>query len=249
MNDAGPRRMSTPRGLWAVVPVKWLSRTKRRLIPLLSSHERVALARAMLQDVLSALTRTSALAGVMVITGDAGATAMAHAAGALVIADTESAGTTAAVTVAAQHLDGMGREGMLVIPADVPLITPADIEVILAAHRIAPSVTLVPASVDGGTNALACSPPGVVPFCFGRDSFRRHREAARARGIEPAVSRLARVGHDIDRPGDLAAFLLRPSATHAYAYLTANGIRARLLHVHPGRRRDMVAMTGDAVSS
>lgn len=235
MNDAGPRRMSKPRGLWAVVPVKWLSRTKRRLIPLLSSHERVALARAMLQDVLSALTRTSALAGVMVITGDVGATAMAHAAGAAVIADTENAGTTAAVTVAAQHLDGMGREGMLVIPADVPLITPADIEMILAAHRIAPSVTLVPASVDGGTNALACSPPSVVPFCFGRDSFRRHREAARARGIEPETLRLERVGHDIDRPDDLATFLLRPSLTKTYAYLTTNGISGRLRHVHPDR--------------
>lgn len=235
MNNAGPCRPSRPRGLWAVVPVKWLGRTKRRLMPLLSSRERAALARAMLQDVLSALTRTPALAGVMVITGDAGATAMAHAAGALVIADTENAGTTAAVAVAARHLDGMGCEGMLVIPADVPLITPADIEVILAAHRIAPSVTLVPASADGGTNALACSPPGVVPFCFGRDSFRRHREAARTRGIEPAVSRLARVGLDIDRPGDLAAFLLRPSVTHAYAYLTANGIPERLLHVHPDR--------------
>lgn len=242
--------MNQLRGLWAVVPVQWLNRTKRRLIPLLSNRERVALARAMLQDVLSALTRTSALAGVMVITSDAEATAMAHAAGALVVADTANAGTTAAVTLAARHLDGMGREGMLVIPADVPLITPADIEMILAAHRIAPSVTLVPASVDGGTNALACSPPRVVPFCFGRDSFRRHRKAARAHGIEPAVSRLARVGHDIDRPGDLAAFLQRPSATHAYAYLAASGIRERLLHLHPGRHSsDRVATTGDVVNS
>jgi 2-phospho-L-lactate guanylyltransferase len=204
----------------------------------------------MLQDVLSALTRTSSLAGVMVVTGDAGAMAMAHAAGALAIADPGNAGMTAAVTVAARRLEGMGCEGMLVIPADVPLITPADIETILATHRIAPSVTLVPASVDGGTNALACSPPGVVPFCFGRDSFRRHREAARARGIEPAVSRLARIEQDIDRPGDVAAFLLRPSATHAYSYLAANGIPERLLHAHPDRRDpDKTAMAGDAASS
>jgi 2-phospho-L-lactate/phosphoenolpyruvate guanylyltransferase len=248
--DAGLPRMSKPHRLWAVVPVKWLDRTKRRLTPLLAGHERVALARAMLEDVLCALTRAHSLAGVMVVTADAAAAAVAHEAGALVIADMDNAGMTAAVMVAARRLQGMGREGMLVVPADVPLITPADIETILTAHRAVPSVTLVPASIDGGTNALACSPPDVIPFCFGRDSFRRHREAARARGFEPAVLRLDRVGHDIDRPGDLDAFLLRPSPTRTYAYLAANGISERLRHARSGRgSRDLSATTRDALGS
>ena len=229
------QRMCENRGLWAVVPVKLFARTKRRLMPLLSRHEREALARAMLEDVLFALTHTSSLAGVMVITGDAEAAALARAADAFVIADAENAGTTAAVTKAAQHLAGMGREGMLVIPADVPSITPADIETIVAAHRAAPSITLVPAGIDGGTNALACSPPGAASFCFGDDSFRRHREAAWARGIEPEILRLERVGHDIDRPGDLATFLLHPSRTHTYAYLTTNGVSERLRQAHQDR--------------
>ena len=116
------------------------------------------------------------------------------------------------------------------IPADVPLITPADIELIVAAHRAAPSVTLVPASVDGGTNALACSPPGAVPICFGDDSLRRHREAARACGIEPQILTLEHLAHDIDRPDDLATFLLRPSPTQSYAFLTTSGIAERLRH-------------------
>jgi 2-phospho-L-lactate guanylyltransferase len=232
MNDAGPRRMSGRHGLCAVVPVKLFSRTKRRLISLLSCHEREALARAMLEDVLFALTHAPSLTGVVVITGDAAAAAIAHAAGALVIADTENAGTTAAVMAAAQHLDKAGREGMLVIPADVPLITPVDVEVILAAHRISPSVTLVPASNDGGTNALACSPLRAIPFSFGEDSLRRHREAAWARGIEPKVLRRERVGHDIDRPSDLASFLRRPSLTHTHAYLTRIKVSERLGHVH-----------------
>lgn len=232
MNDAWPRRMSERAGLCAVVPVKLFSRTKRRLISLLSWHEREALAHAMLEDVLFALTHAPSPAGVAVITGDATAAAVAHAAGALVIADAENAGTTAAVMAAARHLEKMGREGMLVIPADVPLITPADVEAILAAHRIAPSVTLVPAGNDGGTNALACSPLQAVPFSFGEDSFRRHREAARARGIEPTILRLERVGHDIDRPSDLASFLRRPSMTHTYAYLTRIKVSERLGPVH-----------------
>jgi 2-phospho-L-lactate guanylyltransferase len=222
------QRMSEHRGLWAIVPVKLFARTKRRLMPLLSRDECEALARAMLEDVLFALTHTSTLAGVMVITGDAGAAALARAADASVIADAENAGMSAAVTKAAQHVAGMNGEGMLMVPADVPLITPADIETIVAAHGAAPSITLVPASADGGTNALACSPPGAVPFSFGDDSFRRHREAAWARGIQPEVLQLERIGCDIDRPADLANFLLHPSPTRTYAYLTTNGIPERL---------------------
>ena len=224
--------MSESLGLWAVVPVKRFAQTKRRLMPLLAHNERGALARAMLADVLSALTRTHALAGIMVITDDADAAAMAHAAGALVVPDVENTGTTAAVTQAARHLAGCGRDGMLMVPADVPLITPADIEQIVAAHHAAPSVTLVPASADGGTNAFACSPPAAVACCFGDNSFRRHREAARAGGIEPQILQLEHVGHDIDRPDDLAAFLLRPSRTQSYAYLTAIGTAVRLRRTH-----------------
>ncbi|HEV2007826.1 MAG TPA: 2-phospho-L-lactate guanylyltransferase [Burkholderiales bacterium] len=231
--------MSKSHGLWAVVPVKLFARTKRRLMPLLARHERGALARAMLADVLSALARARCLAGIMVVTGDADAAAMARAAGALVLIDAENAGTTAAVTKAAAHLAAAGNDGMLVIPADVPLLTPADIETIVTAHRAAPSVTLVPASFDGGTNALAYSPPGAVPVCYGDNSFRQHREAAWSHGIEPQILQLEHLGNDIDRPDDLATFLLRPSPTQSHAYLTTNGIAERLRRA-PWDRRDQL---------
>lgn len=214
--------------LWAVVPVGRFATAKRRLMSCLMPHERAACARAMLEDVLSALTRAPSLAGIMVITGDASAAALAQASGAVLLADTGNSGIGPAVELAARYLAGGGQQGMLVIPADLPLLMPEDIERIAMAHRAAPSVTLVPASVDGGTNALACSPPDAMRFCFGADSYRRHLQSARACGIEPQALVLARVGHDIDRPDDIAAFLRRPSATRTHAYLSANGIAQRL---------------------
>jgi 2-phospho-L-lactate guanylyltransferase len=220
--------MSASGNLWAVVPVKLFADTKRRLMPVLESDERAALARTMLEDVLSVLTRTSSLGGIMVITPDAAAAAIAHAAGALVVDDLENTGTSAAVAQASRHLAAARCGDMLMVAADVPSITPADIETVVAAHRAAPSVTLVGATIDGGTNALACSPPGVMPFCFGDDSLRRHREAARAAGIEPAVLRIERLSNDIDRPADLADFLRKPSLTRTYAYLTAGGLADRI---------------------
>lgn len=227
--------MTGQRDLWAVVPVKLFARAKRRLMPLLSRLEREALARAMLEDVLRALKQASSLAGVIVITGDQGAAAIARAAGALVMTDAENAGMTAAVASAARHLATLGREGMIVIPADVPLITREDIEAIISTHSAAPSVTLVPAGTDGGTNALACSPPEAIPIIFGEDSFRRHHEAAQELGIGPQVLRLERAAYDIDRPADLATFLQAPSPTRTYACLTSAGFPERLRQAHQNR--------------
>ena len=222
--------MSEQRKLWAVVPVGPFNQAKRRLAPCLLPHERAACARAMLADVLSALGRSASLAGILVVTGDAEAAALAQAAGALVLADSENAGVSAAAQMAASYLAREGRGGMLLIPADVPLVTPEDIDAIVGAHRPAPSVTLVAASVDGGTNALACSPPDAIVFRFGADSFRLHQAAARERAIEAQVLQLARVGRDIDRPEDIAAFLSRPSATRSYACLSGYAVAQRLLH-------------------
>lgn len=232
-------------GLWAVVPVKLIAETKQRLAPLLASPERAALACAMLGDVLSALTQARGLDGVLVVTGDAQAAAIARAAGALVLHDDQNAGTSAAANAAARHLSASGCAGMLVVPADVPLITSVDVERIIAAHRDAPSVTLAPASMDGGTNALACSPPGAIPFCFGDESFARHCDAASALGIEPQIVRLARIGQDIDRPEDVAAFLRCASRTRTHAYLAALPIGERISSVSSSSRaREGVAIPG-----
>lgn len=221
--------MNDKRGLWAVVPVKRRADAKRRLMPLLASHERAAFAHAMLEDVLSAVTLCPSLAGIIVITGEQSAAALAQAAGLRVMEDLENSGMTAALTKAARQLAEEGRDGMLVVPADVPLVTAADIETLALTHQAAPSVTLVPACNDGGTNALCCSPPGVMRLYFGEDnSFRQHQDEAQASGIAPQILRLERIGQDIDRPADIAAFLRHPSATRSYAYLTDIGIAQRL---------------------
>ncbi|HEX6005714.1 MAG TPA: 2-phospho-L-lactate guanylyltransferase [Burkholderiales bacterium] len=229
--------MSGNERLWAVVPVKPFARAKRRLMPVLSFDERTKLTCAMLADVLTALTNAPCLAGVIVVTSERDAGTLAQAAGAIVMSEGKGTGMNAAVTKAARRLNASGAIGMLAIPADVPRITTPDIEAIALAHRAAPSVTLVPATKDGGTNALACSPPLAVPCRFGRDSLRKHQEAARAGGIAAQLVCLERFCHDIDRPDDLAEFALRPSPTRTHAYLVASGIAERVRDVRQHRHR------------
>lgn len=214
--------------LWAVVPVKSFALAKQRLAPLLSPQERAGLARAMFGDVLRVLAYNPHLAGTLVVTADAEAAAMARCAGVEALEDVPNDGLNPALQHAAQHLAHAGRAGMLVVPSDLPMITSADIELIALAHGLAPAVTLVAAHNDGGTNALACSPPSAIPFCYGEDSFHLHRGAALSRGLVSRVLTLPRFGCDIDRPADLLEFLRHAVPSRTRSYLTENGIARRV---------------------
>ncbi|HSW19711.1 MAG TPA: 2-phospho-L-lactate guanylyltransferase [Ramlibacter sp.] len=221
-------------GLWAVVPVKPLTDAKQRLAPLLDASERAALARAMLRDVLGALVGHPHLGGTLVVSGDPTAQALARAVGAAVLDDSPACGLVPALRRAALALSDAGRSGMLVVPADLPAMACADLEQLAQAHgarRGARGATLVAASHDGGTNALACSPPDALPLCYGPDSFRRHLQTARAIGLAPQVLSLPSLARDIDRPADLQAFMALQGAerTQTHAWLKASGVARRLL--------------------
>jgi 2-phospho-L-lactate guanylyltransferase len=205
--------------LWAVVPVKERVSAKERLAPMLRPEMRQALALAMLEDVLAALTATPGIAGLLVVTVDREAGRLAANYGARLIEVGARDGHTGAVTAAARLLAAEHRSGMLTLPGDIPLVTPAEIARLLAAHLPAPSFTIVPSHDEQGSNAIACSPPDAVPLRFGDDSFYPHLQAAEARGIRPTVVHLPGIALDIDNPGDLVSFMRIDSSTRARALL------------------------------
>jgi 2-phospho-L-lactate guanylyltransferase len=205
--------------LWAVVPVKERISAKERLAPMLRPETREALALAMLEDVLTALTATPGIAGFMVVTVDAEASRLAASYGGRVIEVGARDGHTGAVTAAARLLAAEGHKGMLTLPGDIPLVTSREIASLLAAHPPAPSFTIVPSHDERGSNAIACSPPDAVPLRFGENSFYPHLEAAEACGIRPNVVHLPGVALDIDNPEDVVSFMRTQSATRAWAVL------------------------------
>jgi len=188
--------------MWAVVPVKEFAGAKQRLSPVLSPAERAKLYAEMLDRVLAMLLATKGLDGVAVVTNEA----RVARPGIRIIPDRECRGQSAAVAQGARVLAAEGASGILTIPGDVPLATPAEIELVLATHGMAwRAMTIVPSRDGKGTNALAISPPALIPFHFGDSSFDPHCAEARALGIEPRILRLPGLGLDIDTPDDLAA--------------------------------------------
>ncbi|HVH79103.1 MAG TPA: 2-phospho-L-lactate guanylyltransferase [Stellaceae bacterium] len=207
--------MSHPGEVWAVIPVKETRSAKQRLAPAFSAPLRQALALAMLEDVLQAVTGVVGLGGTILVTVDPDAELLARHYGVDTIADGARDGHTGAVNAGARHLIARQRRTMLTLPGDLPLVTTTEIEQLIAAHGPSPAFTIAPAHDDLGSNAILMSPPQAVPLRFGENSFFPHLSAARAQGIEPCVLRLPGMAFDIDNPRDLHHFAQLRAQTHA----------------------------------
>lgn len=207
--------MSDPGEVWAIIPVKETTGAKQRLAPVLSPPQRQALAVAMIEDVLEAVAEVRGLGGAILVTVDPQVEVLARRYSMHTLADGAHDGHTGAVNAGARCLLAQGRSTLLTLPGDLPMITAAEIETLIAAHGPAPSFTIAPAHDDLGSNAILMSPPQAVPLRFGDNSFFPHLAAARARGIEPRVVRLPGIANDIDNPQDLDHFLRLNSTTRA----------------------------------
>ncbi|HEX2887432.1 2-phospho-L-lactate guanylyltransferase [Vineibacter terrae] len=218
--------MTAEADIWAVVPVKELDGAKQRLAGLLTPAQRSALAEVMVVEVLDKIAAVRGLAGILVVTLDPRIAAHARRIGARTVTDGAREGHTGSVNAGARVLLAEKRGGMITMPGDIPAMTAAEVEAVLAAHQAAPSFTIAPAHDDLGSNAVVCSPPDSVPLRFGDNSYFPHLDAARSCGITPTVVRRPGIAMDIDHPVDLAMFLRLPESvgTRTRAFLEEAGV-------------------------
>ena len=170
----------------AVVPVKALAESKSRLFPERPRGDVEALSLAMMGDVIACLRAVPALARVVVVTPDTAVARSAEAQGAEALLYTDP-GLNPAIEAASAEVAGP-QDGVLVVLGDVAAADPAEVAELVGAAP-ARGVALAP-SRDGGTSALLRRPPNVISACFGRDSAKRHREAAWHRALHGIDERL-----------------------------------------------------------
>jgi 2-phospho-L-lactate guanylyltransferase len=203
----------------AIVPVKDLSRAKERLSPVLSQSDRTKLASIMLEDVLTALGGSKLLKKVYMVTLDGLAAELARSLDIEVIREAKQESESSSIDYSSNVCKGLGAESVLVVPGDVPLMKPEDVDFILEREKPYPSAILVPARDGLGTNAILRKPPDAFPSRFGYDSFNKHIAEAKKRGIEFDIYHIPRIALDIDEPKDLTLFLAQKSDTKTYIEL------------------------------
>jgi 2-phospho-L-lactate guanylyltransferase len=200
----------------AILPIKSFAQAKQRLRFELPEHDRRALVEAMFSDALVALGRVPSLERVIVVSGDRVAQRIAGGYGASVVEDDERGHNTAAARGVGVLLEA-GIERALLVPGDCPLLSPADINALLAHEVPARSALIVPDRHGTGTNALLLTPPDVLASSFGPDSRRRHLADAQATGVPAEVVELDSLALDIDTPDDLETLQRRLAGTHGGA--------------------------------
>jgi 2-phospho-L-lactate guanylyltransferase len=187
--------------LWLIIPAKPFGEGKSRLASVLSPVLRAEFSQRWLQHVLTVATRWGRFAGIAVVSRDATVLALAEAMGALPVIETQN-DLNAALTQASAVALAAGAEAVLALPADLPLLTDADLDELYELAEEEEGVILAP-SQDGGTNALLLRPPQAIAYAFGEASFARHLTLAASAGLPSHVYHSPTLALDVDRPEDL----------------------------------------------
>jgi 2-phospho-L-lactate/phosphoenolpyruvate guanylyltransferase len=189
--------------MWAIVPVKPLRAGKSRLASVLTPDERADLNRRLLDHTLSTLTAIPEIEQVLVISRDPAVLAQARDHGARTVQENGAPQLNQALARATVVLQNYNIHSVLVVPADLPLITPQDVRIILE-HAVDPPVVVVaPDRHRQGTNALLICPVGLIEYDFGPDSFQRHCQRAIEIGARLEIVELPSLALDMDLPEDL----------------------------------------------
>jgi 2-phospho-L-lactate guanylyltransferase len=170
----------------AIVPFKTAGQRKTRLAPALSPPQRDRLAQALFVHVVGVLDTCPSVRSVSVLseTRPAGAN----------IEWLADSGRGLNAELQALRITGP----RLIIHADLPLVAPEDVEVLLAAARGGGAIA--PDRHGAGVNALALDAGVSMEFRFGPGSLAGHLEQAGGRLTVVARQGLAL---DVDTPDDL----------------------------------------------
>lgn len=189
--------------IWAIVPVKPLRRGKSRLSGTLSEDERTELNRTLLEHTLTTLSELKEVEQVLVVSRDPQALKIAHNHGARTVREDGQPHLNTALTRASVIAQVHATQGVLVLPADLPLISHEDVLTLIDKAVVPPVVVIAPDRRGKGTNALLMSPAGLIEYDFGEGSFSRHCERAKQVGARLEIVDLPTLGLDLDLPEDL----------------------------------------------
>ncbi len=188
--------------LWAIVPVKPLRRGKSRLSSILSEEERAQLNHQLYQHTIHVLKQVSEISDILVVSRDSDVLTEARELDVRTVTENGSPALNNALRRACLFSKQFSQEGVLIVPADLPLLTPADVSAFLQERTSAPMIVISPDRSQQGTNMLFITPADLFTFSFGQDSYATHTAQARAAGARVVVYENEHIAIDLDTEED-----------------------------------------------
>ncbi|MFQ5943440.1 MAG: 2-phospho-L-lactate guanylyltransferase [Anaerolineales bacterium] len=192
--------------IWAIVPVKALEESKSRLRHVRTPNQRMELSRTMLLQTLSVLREVKQIERTLVVSKDPTVLDLAVEQGADALEEGGVPALNKGLSQATEFAEESQAEGILVLPADLPLVQASDVQALIEHAQDPPVVVVAPDRRQIGTNALLVAPPGTIEYEFGPDSYNRHLRRAEASGARIKIVELPALGLDVDAPEDLEIY-------------------------------------------
>ena len=195
--------------------------SKTRLSSILNPESRKRLTLLMLEDVISTLKRSKTLTGIVVVSSSIEVLDLGGSLGCETVREgTRGVGLNKAVELGVEYSGRLGAEAVLILPADIPMIDPEDVDgLLLMGFSLEKPYVVVSPSKDGGTNALMLSLPTLINFRFGPNSYRLHLYEAEKTRSNIAVFHSKRVVLDVDDERDVSLFLRYGRDRKSWTYL------------------------------
>jgi 2-phospho-L-lactate guanylyltransferase len=211
--------------IFAIIPVKTLLKSKIRLSTVLGQPERQVFTLAMLEDVLKAV-KCSEVHQTVLVSSDSVVKKIAHEFKVMFLQE-KMQGLNKAVNQATRWCLQKNAESVLILPADIPLLKPEDVNKMVRLGSEETSVVVFSPSKNGGTNALLLKPPNIIQPRFGPNSFRKHLNEASALKVPSKIYLSKRVSLDIDTVDDLKLLLKTEENTSSHKFLKSININMR----------------------
>lgn len=185
----------------AVVPVKGLDEAKSRLAGALSPEERATRTLEMLAHVLETVGQSGVVDIIGVISPE--------------VEQLSLPGEVARIKQIEPGLNNLleqgrewalleGADRLMVIFADLPLLSESDLLEISELGREAGTLVLAPDRHGHGTNVMLSHPVTLARFAFGTGSYHKHRRHALEDGARVATYHSMGTSLDLDTPDDMA---------------------------------------------
>lgn len=188
--------------LWAIVPVKPLRRGKSRLSEILSEDERTYLNHQLFVHTIEILKDVEAITDILVVSRDSDVLTEARNLNVRTVTENGTPELNAALRRATLFSKTFSTEGVLIVPADLPMMTSEDVKAFLDLRSDSPGIVIAPDRRQQGTNLLFANPADLLAFSYGEDSFEHHIKLAKEQNARVVIVENERIALDLDIPED-----------------------------------------------
>jgi 2-phospho-L-lactate/phosphoenolpyruvate guanylyltransferase len=201
--------------IFAIVPVKSFENAKSRFGSLLSTHERIRLSGMLLERTICTLKKTPSIQRILLVSADTRVKGIASRHGVTFLEELKEAGVNSAIRLADEFCISARAEASLVLPTDLPLIVPEDIDIMCKTVLEKDScVILCPSYKFDGSNVLFRKPCNIIRTSYDKNSYPNHVLAGIRSNANTRVLFLVRLMVDIDTVNDIKKMLSIGQSNH-----------------------------------